>query len=101
MSNELQVINPAAAGSMDILSGMLLGQNNARYRVGKNGVLIANKRRYHTQVYNSRFSHWMNSLLLKDEWEELDAAPGQYIVGFIVEDLDGNKIEAFEQVTVE
>jgi hypothetical protein len=24
-------------------------------------------------------------------WEELDAAPGAYIVGFIVEDLDGNQ----------
>jgi len=34
-------------------------------------------------------------------WETLDAAPGGYIVGFIVEDLDGNAHEAFSQVRVE
>ncbi len=34
-------------------------------------------------------------------WEELDAAPGEYIVGFIVEDLDGNTVEAFTTVIVE
>jgi hypothetical protein len=34
-------------------------------------------------------------------WEELDAAPGQYIVGFIVEDLDGNAIQVSAPVTVE
>jgi hypothetical protein len=34
-------------------------------------------------------------------WEELDAAPGPYIVGFIVEDLDGNSIETFGQVIVQ
>jgi hypothetical protein len=34
-------------------------------------------------------------------WETLDAAPGQYIVGFVVEDLDGNAYEAFTQVRVE
>ncbi len=34
-------------------------------------------------------------------WDELDAAPGEYIVGFIVEDLDGNTYEAYERVTVE
>jgi hypothetical protein len=34
-------------------------------------------------------------------WEEMDAAPGQYIVGFIVEDLDGNRFPVYEQVTVE
>ncbi len=34
-------------------------------------------------------------------WEELDAAPGEYIVGFIVEDLDGNTFEVYERVTVE
>ena len=34
-------------------------------------------------------------------WEELDAAPGEHIVGFIVEDLDGNTYEAYERVTVE
>ncbi|MCB0163356.1 MAG: hypothetical protein KDI79_03955 [Anaerolineae bacterium] len=33
-------------------------------------------------------------------WQELDAAAGPYIVGFIVEDLDGNKTEVFDQVTV-
>jgi hypothetical protein len=34
-------------------------------------------------------------------WEELDAAPGEYIVGFIVEDLDGNPNEVYERITVE
>ena len=34
-------------------------------------------------------------------WEELDAAPGEYIVGFIVEDLDGNAHEVYERVMVE
>jgi len=34
-------------------------------------------------------------------WEELDAAPGEYVVGFIVEDLDGNTLEVYEQVHVE
>jgi hypothetical protein len=34
-------------------------------------------------------------------WEELDAASGPYLVGFIVEDLDGNAIQAFEQVLVQ
>lgn len=34
-------------------------------------------------------------------WEELDAAPGQYMVGFIVQDLDGNSFESFANVTVQ
>ena len=34
-------------------------------------------------------------------WEELDAAPGLYVVGFIVEDLDGKRIQTFGTVTVE
>lgn len=34
-------------------------------------------------------------------WEELYAAVGNYVVGFIVEDLDGNTYEAYESVTVE
>jgi hypothetical protein len=34
-------------------------------------------------------------------WEELDAAPGEYIVGFIVEDLDGNAHQVYERVSVE
>lgn len=33
-------------------------------------------------------------------WQELDAAPGRYLVGFIVEDLDGNTTEVFEEITV-
>ena len=33
-------------------------------------------------------------------WTALNAAPGQYMVGFIVEDLDGNKVQAFTQITV-
>jgi hypothetical protein len=34
-------------------------------------------------------------------WQELDAAPGEYVVGYIVEDLDGNAVQGFAQVTVE
>ncbi|MCP4934221.1 MAG: hypothetical protein GY927_08460 [bacterium] len=34
-------------------------------------------------------------------WEVLDAAAGDYVVGFVVEDLDGNEIERFVPVTVE
>lgn len=34
-------------------------------------------------------------------WEELDAAAGQYVVGFIVQDLDGNAYQSFDMVTVE
>jgi hypothetical protein len=33
-------------------------------------------------------------------WETLDAAPGEYVVGFIVEDLDGNRQEAFTLINV-
>ena len=33
-------------------------------------------------------------------WEVLDAAAGQYVVGFIIEDLDGNSQVAFQPVTV-
>jgi hypothetical protein len=34
-------------------------------------------------------------------WRELDAAPGAYVVGFIVEDLDGNAFESYTTVVVE
>ncbi len=34
-------------------------------------------------------------------WEDLDAAPGDYIVGFAVEDLDGNAVEVYERVQVQ
>ena len=34
-------------------------------------------------------------------WAELDAAAGTYVVGFIVEDLDGNQRQVFTQVAVE
>ncbi len=34
-------------------------------------------------------------------WEELNAAAGQYVIGFIVEDLDGNEIASYAQVVVE
>ncbi len=33
-------------------------------------------------------------------WKEMWAAPGQYILGFMVEDLDGNLKESYTQVTV-
>ena len=35
------------------------------------------------------------------QWRELDAAAGSYIVGFIVEDLDGETYEVYTQVEVE
>lgn len=34
------------------------------------------------------------------QWQVLDAAAGQYVIGFIVEDLDGNSQSVFEQITV-
>jgi hypothetical protein len=33
-------------------------------------------------------------------WEELFAAQGEYVVGFIIEDLDGNQVPVYTQVTV-
>ena len=50
IDTSLQVINPAAAGSMDILRGMLLSPNNARYRAAKSGY-IANGRKRIPDVY--------------------------------------------------
>ena len=35
------------------------------------------------------------------KWKELDAAAGDYVVGFIVTDLDGNSYEQHANVTVE
>ncbi|MBN1890945.1 MAG: hypothetical protein JW850_23315, partial [Thermoflexales bacterium] len=34
------------------------------------------------------------------QWKEMDAAAGEYVVGFIVEDLDGNQQTAFTQIVV-
>ena len=34
------------------------------------------------------------------KWKELDAAAGDYVVGFIVQDLDGNDYEVHGKVTV-
>ena len=34
-------------------------------------------------------------------WEELDAAPGHYVLGFIVQDLDGNSHEQYATLEVE
>jgi hypothetical protein len=34
-------------------------------------------------------------------WEELDAAPGDYVLGFIVQDLDGNSYEQYATLEVE
>ena len=33
-------------------------------------------------------------------WETLDAAAGDYVVGFVVEDLDGNRQQAFSTISV-
>jgi cell division septation protein DedD len=35
------------------------------------------------------------------KWQTLDAAAGVYVVGFIVEDLDGNQTAVYTQVTVQ
>ncbi len=34
-------------------------------------------------------------------WRDLDAAAGEYVVGFIIEDLDGNPRRVFERITVQ
>jgi hypothetical protein len=34
-------------------------------------------------------------------WKTLDAAAGQYVIGFIVEDLDGNSYESYASVVVQ
>jgi hypothetical protein len=34
-------------------------------------------------------------------WQDLDAARGEYTVGFVVEDLDGNTYESYANITVE
>jgi hypothetical protein len=34
-------------------------------------------------------------------WEEVYAAPGPYVVGFIIEDMDGNSYPVFTQIIVE
>ncbi len=34
-------------------------------------------------------------------WRDLDAAAGEYIVGFNVEDLDGNPTQSFQRITVQ
>jgi hypothetical protein len=34
-------------------------------------------------------------------WEEPDAAVGDYVVGFMVEDLDGNAYVAYTSLVVE
>lgn len=34
-------------------------------------------------------------------WQETYAAPGDYVVGFIVEDLDGNRQKTYTQITVQ
>jgi len=33
-------------------------------------------------------------------WKSLDAAAGDYVVGFIVEDIDGNQFPTYTDVTV-
>ena len=35
------------------------------------------------------------------QWEQLFAAAGEYVVGFIIEDLDGNQYPVYTQVTVQ
>ena len=35
------------------------------------------------------------------EWQEVFAAPGKYVIGRIVEDLDGNRQETYTTVTVQ
>ena len=33
-------------------------------------------------------------------WQELDAAPGAYVVGVLIKDLDGNQYEAYTTIEV-
>lgn len=33
-------------------------------------------------------------------WEELDASPGEYVIGFVFEDLDGSAFPIYKQITV-
>lgn len=43
------------------------------------------------------------TLVFGDEmfrWQALNAPSGTYVVGFIIEDLDGNKVQTYTQVTV-
>lgn len=43
-------------------------------------------------------------LVFRDQmftWEELDAAAGRYVIGFMVQDLDGNEEQTYTQVTVQ
>ncbi len=35
------------------------------------------------------------------QWEQLFAAAGEYVVGFIIEDLDGNQFPVYTQITVQ
>ena len=35
------------------------------------------------------------------KWEQLYAAAGDYMVGFIIEDLDGNQYPVYTQITVQ
>ena len=35
------------------------------------------------------------------KWEQLYAAQGDYMVGFIIEDLDGNQYPVYTQITVQ
>ncbi len=35
------------------------------------------------------------------QWEQLYAAAGEYVVGFIIEDLDGNQYPVYTQITVQ
>jgi hypothetical protein len=57
---------------------------------------------------NGRFTEAVTqeggTLTFRDQmftWEDIWAAPGNYIIGFVVEDLDGNSYETAAQVTVE
>jgi hypothetical protein len=35
------------------------------------------------------------------QWEQLYAAAGEYVVGFIIEDMDGNQYPVYTQITVQ
>ena len=35
------------------------------------------------------------------KWEQLYAAQGDYVVGFIIEDLDGNQMPVYTRITVQ
>ena len=111
------------AGSGDLLNARLYFQNGTLISVyGFTGANEAAAPREITPQPGDRFTlfeKWLdlasdgsvretvyqqgNTLTFGDKpftWEQLYAAQGEYVVGFIIEDLDGNQYPVYTQVTV-